>query len=114
MVGYCVLGEKKTKNRIVGQILDLITLPGFDAGADTLLKSALSYFREQQVKSVVSWVVKNNGLDKIYRDNNFIQIKKGVPYLFFAEKVVNIKEWNNIDNSTPERIHFAIGDTDIN
>ena len=113
MLGFCVLGQEKVNGNRVGKILDFLVLPDEPGVGDILLQNALNHFIENKINCVNFWLLKNNWLENIFRGNNFISRSKGIPHLFF-EIYSSILDWNKLQDSNPDRIHFVLGDTDFN
>jgi hypothetical protein len=113
MLGFCVLGQEKVKGNIDGKIVDFIVLPEEPGVGDILLKNALNHFIETKINCVNFWFVKNNWLENIFKRNHFISRSKGIPHLFF-EDASSVPDWDKLQDSSPDRIHFVMGDTDFN
>jgi plasmid maintenance system antidote protein VapI len=113
MLGYCVVAIRDDKKEIHAQIIDFITLPDEHEAANTLLLETLEYLKKHNINSVDLWVVKNSMFYKLFKKNDFIQIKSLGPHIFLQEETQEMKEWDLLQRLNPDRTHFVMGDTDI-
>jgi hypothetical protein len=113
MRGFCVYTQETVKGCRVGKILDFLINPGHKKAGDILLRDILNHFIENQINSVNFWVVKYNWLEKIFKNNNFLSSSDGLPHIFF-ESISPASGWDQLKDSNQNRIHFVMGDTDIN
>ncbi len=109
MIGYIVLGEKGVGDK-VGKILDLITLPSREDAIDYLIQTAFEFYSEKSIYKVNCWAIEGHPLRKSLLKHGFVSLKTDIPHIFFTRDAE--QELMDVKNSSPEKLHFTIGDID--
>lgn len=112
ILGYMVLRINKYQiDYPIGYIIDLLTLPNRLDVTNALIADSINYFDDHHINIVLCLIVKNHPHKAILENHGFITKGKSIPlfYTGYAE----IKEFRQLESSSPSSIHVAYGDLDF-
>jgi len=111
ILGFIVLRiNKYEKEYPRGYIVDLLALPDRIDVANSLVITAMQYFRNENVNHVSTWVIANHPYEHVLRQNGFVDSRSDL-YLKYELKKDNIPR-NQLRLVGVSSLHFQIGDTD--
>lgn len=106
IAGYCVFRINRIEEYHEGYIVDLLTLPGRLDLAEELLLSGLHYFKENGVNVISYQVVKGHPYERLFNRYGFHGGEADRRVFYYKQSDEDI----NIENISPETIHFSFGD----
>ena len=109
--GYCVTRVKKYNPAYPeGYIADIITLKNDRSTQIKLFNAAMNHFNEQDVNCIHFWATKDSQAMKISSYFGFINAPNEYHMWFSSD---NKYKTDFLANSSAEKLHFTIGDTDM-
>ncbi len=112
ILGYIVTRINKYKPEYpTGWIIDLTVDPSRPEVAASLIEDALNFIDDEEVNVSRYWILKGHPLNRVFNDYGFADIgKKGPTVLFQLVKKGN--EWDDFYNSSVDKLHLQMGDTE--
>ena len=112
VLGYGVLRINMYRGEYpVGHIVDLLTIPERLDVAGALVEHAVIYFDKKDINTIQCLSIKNHPYERILNRYGFINSRKklNIFYQYYEGISENLKQ---VEKSSENKIHFAIGDYD--
>lgn len=103
--GNFTVKEAEDENeRILGYIVDLLTLPGHLNAVDALVAESVEYFDEQDINMINYLIVKNHPNERILKRHGFLDSEINIQLLYRPFKTV--EELDKIETFPKDCIQF--------
>jgi len=110
VLGFIVLESIKAENRLVGNITDLLTLPGREDVAKALIRDACEYFDDREFNSIKFGVAKGHPYQSISSRLGFLDTSMVTKMLTFGVFSPLGDIYERLSSSPPDKICYNLGD----
>lgn len=109
ILGYCVLRINLIKPDYPrGKIVDVLSKNS--QVTEALIRDAIEFFDKDDINHIGTWAVKSSQHEKILSKYGFLDMKNDL--VLFTRSPNNSLDYEPINNSKQEQVHFQYGDTD--